>query len=360
MNRISLAIAIFLLSIKCQSIDAAQLNVESVISPKSKLENPIKIKVSSDDVVFSEPSGNSRTYRSKDEDELFGDGTIEFDTSLPQGYIASDPILIRLPVQRPLPILVVLTGMKISDTNTRAREIYSINVGKGSNLSTEELFKLYQEAGYMSIRRLDDIEAPRPPERVLFNYDAQIFFKFLEISRELGRRNFMKISPSAERVKEYLSNQLHVEASQQTLKDGLRGNYANIKTLIDEIDFVDADQLSQVWNYLLADAPSLSVRKCKLMRVFVTKVQSFDDRKVEQWGESDNYKFLNIAYDGLKGCPAILRDDIAKNGSKSSVEELQKIEKIVNEIPEKPYATDIIKQSADTIKSYMSTMPKSL
>lgn len=345
--------ALFLLvSMNVQSLMAAELKVDFELSPESASKQSTKVNVSSIDVNFEDPSGDVRVYKPKSETELLADGEISLE-NLPAGYL-SNPIKIRLPTQRKKSLSIVMVGLKVNDTPRRITEIYGTNINK-PGLSTDDLFKLYQETRYLSIRRLDDIKGP--PGRGMYNKDVQIFFKFLEVAREIGRMNFVRVDASADRVKEYLREQNGIPEGQEIIVKALGQNgVKNVDLLLEEIDFVDADQLNSVWEYLKDAEPILNPRKCQLIRSFVSKVESFDERMVNMWSNKENYKFLSLGYTAFEPCSKILGADVAKSNSETSIKELKLIDDMVSKVVEKSYASESIKSSAFEVKQVIAPM----
>lgn len=346
MNKLC-AVALIIGQLLFVDINAAEIKIESGLLPEAATIPTPKVKVTSESFIFSPAIDGISPYTPKNEYDLMGEGKVEFET-IPSGYVA-EPISFRLPTQRKKQFSIALLGLKVNDSVKRIREIYATDITKSGGLSTEDLFQLYQESGNMSMVRLNCVKTPGCRE--LYNDDVRIFFKFLEITRELGRTNFVKVGNTARNVQIYLREQNGIQEGQEVIKKalGIRG-VENVKLLVKEIDFVDADQLSLVWDYLTSGSPTLNPKQCKFITSFVSSVDKFDERKVAMWGESQNYKFVTLGYKALQPCSEILRNDAVNNNSQSSTEELTKINQMATDVINKLYASEKIKNSAESIK----------
>ncbi|HDS1705362.1 hypothetical protein [Pseudomonas putida] len=331
-------------------VQAWELRLSSALLPKRSDTQMPKLQVVPVDIELEAKGDRVWGYTPKDSSNLLGTTSVAFESS-PSGY-HSEQLKVRLPLGRTRPLQIMLYGVQVQDSNQRVREIFATNVTT-LELRTEDLFRLYQEAAFLSMRRLNDIQQGKRP---LYVYDVQIFFKYLEIARELGRYNFIGISDGVVQVQSFLREQNNRDAGRTVITKALGpSGPTTMGTLLDEIDFVDADQLSQVWDYLKSTPPSFTPQACAIYESFVKTFENYDERLVKQWNATKNYKTVTLAYEALATCAARLKSTAVSNVG-SVTDEAVRLQQLATDVSKKAYATDRIMKAAFNIESVTRTI----
>ncbi|UUZ77411.1 hypothetical protein LP414_09400 [Polaromonas sp. P1(28)-13] len=287
-------------------VQAQEIRISGAFSPMRTDGKQPKIRVLSEDGNLRPNGQGSWVYEPKDATKLIGSSSVAFEQSPPE-YM-SEQLMIRLPSGRSQPLYVALYGVQIQDTNQRIREIFALNI-KGKQMRTEDLFRLYQEAAFLSIRRLNAIQQEK---RELYVYDVQIFFKYLEIARELGRSKFVAVSENVLRVATYLREQKEIEEGKSAIVKGfgIKGPEM-VDTLLTEIDFVDAEQLRLVWQSLTTTPPSFTQKSCEKYKAFAKTLEGYDDLLVKRWDDTKDFKMATLVAEALATCASAAEADAA-------------------------------------------------
>jgi hypothetical protein len=320
-----------------------ELQVNVALVPEPDDGKVPKVQVLSDDSKLESKGANIWSYEPKNPNKLLGSSEIAFD--LPSGKYRSENLKVRLPVERTRPLQIMLYGLEVEDTVQRVREIFGINVAS-QQMRSDELFRLYQEASFLAMRRLNEIHQSRRP---VYVYDVQIFFKYLEIARELGRSKFIAISDNVLQVQSYLREQMGLPTGQQAIIKALGDKGPkNVEILINDIDFVDAEQLRQVWKSLTTTPPSFTPEACVRYGAFASTLEDFDEALVKRWDSDPAYKLATLVYDALQTC-ASRAEASAAHDRKAAAEEVARYGELARGVAQKSFATHEIKQSANAI-----------
>lgn len=304
----------------CFAVNGQELRVIGALAPTKIGVSLPKLQAHSDDAKLEAKGEGTWTYRLTT-DKLLGTTTVGFD-SLPADYHTVS-LSVRMPARREKSLKVSLYAVKVQDTVRRVAEIYGTDITNGQ-LRSDELFRLYQEAAYLSSRRLDTIrQEPRP----FYAYDAKIFFKYLEIARELGRGGFIVMSESVQKVQGYLREQLGQDEGKSAITKGLgRNGISSTQQIVDEIDLVDAEQLRQVWQSVASVPPKFTQDACDGYFAFLKTLDDFDDRLVAKWNKIPSYNMATLAVEAVSTCATKL----AENSRKDSVTTFARAEELEN------------------------------
>ncbi|CAM5783820.1 hypothetical protein [Rhizobacter fulvus] len=341
MNKSSRSAAFFLAlcSLGGLQVHAQELRVSATLVPSKEGVQVPKVQVASEDSKLEAKGASVWAYAPKTSGKLIGTSSVAFEQPPPD--YSSERLRIRLPWGRTQPIQVALFGLQIQDTNQRVREIFGINVAS-DQMRSEELFRLYQETSVLSLRRLNTI---RQEKRPLYVFDVQIFFKYLEIARELGRNKFLAVSDNVLQVQTYLREQIGIEAGRSAMVKALGPKGPKmVETLLKEIDFVDAEQLRQIWQTLATAPPSFTLEACGRYREFVKTLEDFDELLVKRWNATDDYRMATLALEALHTC-ASRAEAAASADPKAAAAEVGEISKVANEVSIKAFSNVRIQSS---------------
>lgn len=294
------------------------------------------VLASSDDATLVPRPNNLWDVERNDEKKALAKAAIAFDTQPPPEY-KSQSVQVRIPYMSEGPIKVTLFAVNVDDSPRRVREIFGTTITAPS-LSTRELYRLYQETAYISKRKLADIE--QQPSRSFFWSDAQIFFKYLEIARELGRRVNLIMSAEVLAVQTYLRTQAGLQEGRNVLDTAIPSGTQDVLRLIEEIDFVDAEQLRKLWHTMENQPDAYSEKACNGYRAFLTTVAyDFDDSQVKRWSEHKDYNMVKLVTDRLNFC--IPRE---------SVDEVRASANVIQAIESKAFVSGEIERSVDSLR----------
>jgi len=324
---------------------AWELRLNSALQPHSPAVQAPKIKIETEGAQL-EPKGNSIwDYAPKELSSLLGTTIVSIDDS-PADY-KSKELKVRLPLGRSRPLQILLYGVRVQDSPKRVREIFATNVAD-PGFRSEDLFRLYQELTFLSIGRLEELQQSKRP---FYVYDAQMFFKYLEVARELGRQKFIGVSDSVTQVQSYLREQNGHEDGRAVITKALGSNGTEtMSLLLREIDFVDADQLSQVWDYLKTTPPSFTAEACTIYGAFVKTFENYDEKLVDEWNSTKNYKTVTLAYEALSLCAERVKTAAVSN-YESAFNEAAYLQQVAAEASKKVYATDRIMKAVSNIEA---------
>lgn len=324
---------------------AWELRVTAALLPSRTDVQLPKLQVQSDDGKLEPKGERIWAYEPKDSVKLLGTSLVAFENS--PGDYHSQQLKVRMPLGRKRPLQIVLYGLQVQNTNQRVREIFAINV-TAPQMRGEDLFRLYQEAAALSKRRLKSV---MQGERPFYVYDAQIFFKYLEIARELGRKKFIAVSDDALQVQSYLRERNDQEEGRGAIIKALgpKGP-ATMNTLLDEIDFADAEHLRQVWEYLKTEPPSFTTEACANYEAFVKTFEEYDEMLVNRWNTETNYNTVTLAYEALGTCATRVKANAAID-PEAVAEEAARLQHLASEVTKKAYASERIRKSALDIEA---------
>ena len=195
------------------------------------------------------------------------------------------PLLMKLPfnVTRPIGVQLVSTKKEPVSANV-ALNLYGTAVQKQSE---EFLWQFYQRAQLQAVARLAEIEAGRPVN----HSDIRVFFKALEVVRELGRQRYLGISSDIKGVKEYLVGIVSEPSMTDLIKNALGPNAKHLPVLIEEISDLEADQFIAVWRQIRAHAvksPSAQGEACNWYRLLDATLNEMDDGRARRILAKDN------------------------------------------------------------------------
>ncbi len=303
-----------------------ELRAQVTVYPaRGELASPVA-RVRSSDLKLEEVDAGRWSYTLVNHQRVFGAVQLALDTT-PASYYC-EPVQVRVPYASASPVRVTLHAVQVRDTVGRVREIFSMKIGKGGEVRVQALFQLYQEAGYIAKRRLDAIEGGRK----FFVYDAQVMFKYLEIARELGRKANLVPSDDVLRVRNFLRTQAGLKEGAGVLKKAIPRGVADVTALVDDIDFVEAEQLRQVWHGIAAMQPKYSDAACERYRAFLaTVLEEFDTGLVERWNDHKDYRTVEFPTKALEGCVTNLASGPETEDSRITVNETAAVLKAVNE-----------------------------
>lgn len=279
------------------TVSAQELHVTGVFSPIKAGSIP-KPQATSDDAKLEFKTDGRWTYKIRSDKKLLGSSLIGFEQT-PNEY-RSENLRLKLPAHLDKPLKVSLYAVQIQDSNSRVREIYATDIA-GGEMRSDELFRIYQEAAYLSLRRLQDIkQQPRP----FYVYDVQLFYKYLEVARELGRKEFLSPSEGVLEIRKYFREQLNQESGKNAIRKALGGESGLVKVrqITKEIDFIDADHLLIVWNSLVSTPPDFSEKSCKNYEAFVSTIDDYDKRLVDRWNNDVKYRLQPLGLEAVRNC----------------------------------------------------------
>lgn len=149
------------------------------------------------------------------------------------------------------PRTVHIYAVQVEDGRNAATDLFAFSVKGASSL--DELFRYYQRAAVMSKRRLEAIEGGRE----LYFYDVQVFFKFLEIARELGSIANLAPGDDVRRVRTFLQTRLEMPRERRVVARAIPRGIDDVQLLINQIDFMEIEQLERLWELIKKeDVPS--------------------------------------------------------------------------------------------------------
>jgi hypothetical protein len=324
--------------------------VNSVLQPRNSEGQTPKPNVSPESIKLEPVKDRVWDYVPQNPITLLGNTVVRL-ASLPNGY-SSEELLVRLPLGRNKPLEVSIYGVKPKNNAQRVVEIYSTKV-TGGDLSSDDLFRLYQELAVLSKQRLDEIQSM---PRGIYSLDAKVFFKFLEVARELGRGNFIGISESVGQVQDYLRDQNNSEEGRSAITEGLGSNGTTmVGQLIQQIDFVEVDQLILVWDYLKTTPPSFSDESCAIYFAFVKTFNDIDDRVVERLNNTPGYKVVTLAYEATSTCATVAKEK-AQRSNTPAIGVGVAFDELVKEAANKPFTGARIKKAISNIEGSSSFM----
>jgi hypothetical protein len=303
-----------------------ELRALVTVYPARGEQTPPLARVRSSDLRLEEVDTGRWSYTLVNRQRVFGAVQLALDTT-PASYYC-EPVQVRVPYASAGPVRVTLHAVQVRDTNDRVREIFATKIGAGGEVRIQALFQLYQEAGYIAKRRLEAIEGGRK----FFVYDAQVMFKYLEIARELGRKANLVPSDGVLRVRNFLRTQAGMKEGAAVLKKAIPRGVADVTALVDDIDFVEAEQLRQVWRGIGAMQPKYSDVACERYRAFLaTVLEEFDQGLVERWNNHKDYRTVEFPTRALEGCATNLATGPETEASRVRAEETAGVLKAVSE-----------------------------
>lgn len=309
-----------------------ELQATAQLHPTRATVKTPSIQATSDDAKLIPKPNNLWLVELTDQKKALSKASIAFAAQPPSEY-KTQIVQVRVPYISEGPVKVVLFAVNVDDSTKRVREIFGTNIAD-TNLSTRELFRLYQEAAYISQRRLADIQDPGK-DRAFNLFDAQIFFKYLEVARELGRRVNLVMSSEVQGVQTYLREQSGLEEGQKVLNKAVPRGKEDVLALANDIDFVDAEHLRRLWQTLERQPEAYSGKACDGYRAFLTTVTyDFDDALVKRWSEHKDYTMVKLATDRFKVC--VERESAAKVKDSAAV---------VNALQPKAFVTGDVERS---------------
>lgn len=284
-------------------VAAQQLAVRASLDPeRAGAQLPAVVPVSTDLKLHDAGNGHW-SYEMNNPGRVLGVATLAMNN--PPAPYQSLPLEIRMPFRSSEPAIVAVYGVVLRNTNARVREIFATPIGgPGGEQRHMEYFRLYQEAALMAEARLAPLRTGTGNMGV---FNAQLFFKYLQLARQLGRVNNLVPSSGVAQVRTYMRTQLALPAGQKAIKAALgETGLATFATLLDEIDFIEAEQLRKVWAYITTAYAPHSPQACALYRAFVdTSVsREFDQGLVARWNLDENYNVVSLATEGVKVCVA--------------------------------------------------------
>lgn len=313
---------------------AQELQATAQLYPAKEGVKTPSLQATSDDAKLIPKPNSLWVVELHDQKRALGIATITFNTQPPEEY-KTQTIQVRIPYLSDGPVKVTLFAVDVDHSPKRVREIFGTNVS-GSHISTSELYRLYQEAAYLSHYRLSEIEQkPRP----FMIFDAQIFFKYLEIARELGRRVNLVMSTDVLSVQTYMRAQAGVDQGRGVLNAAIPRGTQDVKNLIDDIDFVDAEHLRKLWHIMEKQPDAYSPKACDGYRAFLTTViYDFDDTQVKRWGDHKVYKMVKLVTDRLQTCV-----------SQESAPEMKATAEVVEAIQSKAFVKGEMEKSLNSV-----------
>ncbi len=200
----------------------------------------------------------------------------------PQQY-SYIPIEVRAFYTENPPRTVHIYAVHVDDGRNSASDLFAFQVKGASGI--DELFRYYQRAAVMSKKRLQAIEAGRP----LYAYDVQVFFKFLEIARELGTIVNLAPGEDVRRVRGFLQTRLEVPRDRRVVANAIPRGINDVQLLINQIDFMEIEQLERLWELIKKeDVPGATTSVCpryhELSRV-INSVDPILKRRLEDFAK---------------------------------------------------------------------------
>lgn len=241
---------------------------------------------------------------------LFG-RTIVTLVGIPAAY-TSIPVSVALPFYADSPIQLDLYGVDVENTPSDVRQIYGTNLNE---LGLSELFEIYEEADVMSRQRLAAIESG---ERGLYVRDVQIFFKFLEATRDLGSDADIEADQSAQDVMNYIELRLDSESGGAIIEKAIKGGTAVMKQLLSQVRAVKAEHIKRAFNSIKGSWSSASaVESCLRFK----ELQSYwlDDVDLLQrqmWDQDPDYRFTQLITDAITRCDTVkIEKSVSNSGT---------------------------------------------
>lgn len=347
--RVCASLLLVAAGLACTTVSLAEvheLRALVTIHPARGEATPPVARVKSSDLKLQEVDTGRWSYTLLNRQRVFGAAQLALDAT-PLMY-HSEPVQVRVPYASTSPLRVTLHAVQVRDTNDRVREIYATKIGPGGEVRIQALFQLYQEAGFIAQRRLSAIEGGRK----FYVYDAQVMFKYLEIARELGRKANLVPSEGVLRVRDFLATQAELEEGKRVLTKLNRRGVDDIRALINDIDFIEAEQLRQVWQGIAAVQPKYSGVACELYRAFLeTVLEEYDSGLVERWNQHKDYRTVEYPTKALEGCVTNLATAPETEESRIKAEETAVVLKAVSE-------SSVVKQNTGLSNSIVRSLRK--
>lgn len=282
---------------------AQELRVQPVLEPTQPgVALPAVIATSSD--LALKPAGPGQwTYSVATSQRVLGTATMSLNATPAQYH--SLPVVVRLPFASKEPSTVSLYGVVVNNTSKRVTELHGMAIGgAGGEMRHKEYFRLHQEAALMSEQRLAEL---RTGTGKLGVFNAQLFYKYLELARQLGRDNNLVPSSGVLQVRAYMQTQLALPDGQVAVTAALGPNgVQKFKAMLTDIDFVEAEHLRKVWAYIKENYAPFSREACDLYTAFVQTSVSpdFDQGLVSTWNLHKDYNVVSLATEAVRMCLA--------------------------------------------------------
>lgn len=287
-------------SLSCNAEPLRELQVHGALSPSKQAS--LNLQASSADLTLTSVSQGRWSYTFVNPRRVVAVAVVGLDGA-PSPYTA-DPLRIRLPYASDGPLVISVIGVDVKDTPERVRQIFATPVGGDAASRLQDMFGFYQETAALARNRLAEINAGRP----FYVYDAQVFFKYLEVARELGRQANVVLSDGVLDVKRYVRAQLEMSSGRAVIERAIPRGAGDVKTLLVELDFVDAEQMRKVWRWITTKTPAGSAERCFLYAAFLETIASeqFDQGLVSAWEANKGYGLVKLATDASNECASKL------------------------------------------------------
>lgn len=277
---------------------AAEIRIGVAIEPvNEKIQLPLAV-LQSQDLKIEKISEGRWSYVLANEDKLIGSLSASI-SAVPDSY-SFLPVDISLPYEyKVLPI--ELFAVNVVETGSTIGDLYGTRVTSGMN--TVSLFEFYQRAAFLAKPRLNSIKTTGRP---IFGHDAQVFFKFLEASRELGWKLNVKPSKLALDVTSLLEARMS-EKQGRDRKVIVRatGGKSDMEQLLTQIGYIQAEHYRKIWLGILAKKrEKIEIADlCKLYRAFRdTLLAEVDPITRGRWDVSKDYQMLALVTNAMTEC----------------------------------------------------------
>lgn len=319
-------------------VSAKELRVTVAVEPTIANEPKPGPKLHSQDLRLVELADGRWTYTLASSQKVIGTLTASIER-VPSTYY-SLPLEVSAPYNLDITLPLDLFAVQVTENRNTVREIYGTSLTSGMDSRT--LFEFYQRTAFLSQSRLKEIENTG---RNVYGHDVKIFFKFLEASRELGWQLNIKPSSLTRKVSTFLRASLSDKRGKLIIARAV-GSIDNMKLLLSQIDFIQAEQLRKIWAKIESERRNADVQAtCELYAAFRnTLFMDVDPVIRSQWDKEGSYNLSTLVVDALTLCiTQIAERDIVQSGTLNPetttriVELVSPIEKAaVAELPSRP------------------------
>lgn len=278
---------------------ASEIQAIVVVQPE-KPGTPIPaVRVGSSELKLERVTDGRWTYSLTERKRVLG--LAQFDIErLPDSY-ASVPIQVRVPYDAEAPIKITVFVVQVDESSQAVRALFGTSVV--DKVDTADLFELYQRSALMASKRLAALTQPNP-NRKLGVFDVQVFFKFLEVARELGWKANLAPGDEVRAVKSYLRGRMTTDRDLDVMARAITRGADDIDALLKQIDTIEAEQLKKVWGRIRAGegTPGGSREACERYGAFRETLVHADPILLARWDSDVNYGFTALVNNVLALC----------------------------------------------------------
>lgn len=260
---------ITLCSHTAQSNEVFQLKAFVGVEPEKVGLTVPEIAVKSQQIKLELLEKGSWRYTLDGDSPVIGSMLFKLETT-PQEY-SYIPVEVRAFYAEDAPKTVYLYAVQVDEGRNSASDLFAFNVKQAASLG--ELFRFYQRAAILSKGRMQAIEEGR----ALYVFDVQVFFKFLEIARELGLKANLAPRDDVRRVRTFLQTRLGISRDARVVARAIPSGISDVELLIRQIDFMEIEQLERLWEIIKKeDLPGAGTSVCLRYRELFSVISGMD------------------------------------------------------------------------------------